>query len=83
MSCSCSGGPHVCTGSYGIAGSVIGEHVVDHPPRRLDAVLAGEQQRLAVERVAEQPLVRRRLAGVVVAEVQLDVLARRSRRRAS
>ena len=27
---------------------VVGEHVVDDPPRRLDAVLAGEQQRLAV-----------------------------------
>jgi hypothetical protein len=52
------------------------EHRLDDPLGCLDRVLAGEQARVAVECVAEQPLVgcRQRL-GPMVANGQLDLLA--------
>ena len=39
------------------------EHGIDDRPLRLHAVLAGEQDRIARHRVAEQPLVRFHLLG--------------------
>ena len=53
---------------------VVGQDLVDDPPRLLDTVLAREQQTLAVDRVAEQPLVRTHLVGVLVEEEQLALL---------
>src|SRR5438128_11323412 len=45
---------------------VVGEDVVEDAPRLLDAVLAGEQQRLAVQSVTVVPLVRGHLVGIPV-----------------
>src|SRR5690349_19752730 len=51
------------------------EHRLDHGPRRLHAVFAGEEHAVSGQRVAQQPLVRRLLARVLIAEVQLVLMA--------
>src|SRR5579859_1802229 len=50
------------------------QHQINHSPGRLDRILAREERCVAVERIAEQPLIRLHLAAVVVARHQLDML---------
>src|SRR5581483_6542528 len=54
--------------------SQVGHGVYDSPGR-LDGVLAREQGRVALHRVADQPLVRSQLGCFIVAHVQFDFLA--------
>src|SRR4051794_4578474 len=54
---------------------LVAEDRVDHPPRRLDHVLAGEQAGVALHGVAQQALVGRHVVGGGLGDAQLDVLA--------
>ena len=51
------------------------QHGIDHRPGGLDRVLAGEQRAVAGHRVAQQPLVGRFLAGLLIEQVELALVA--------
>ena len=51
------------------------QYRIDHAPRGLDAVVAGEKRCVAADRVAQQPLVRRFFAGEGMTGDQLDGVA--------
>src|SRR5215467_4973503 len=55
--------------------AVLIEHRLDDGPRRLHAVLAREEHAVPRQRVAQQPLVRGFVAGMLVAEVKLVLSA--------